>query len=92
LDGRLLVCNHLWDAGWSSRPTEAAPSGDRKMVARPTSPEVPACPKGSSAPYLGERGWYANAIWVGDPTVWMGDTLISVTHGRGMYRIDLSGV
>jgi hypothetical protein len=23
---------------------------------------------------------------------WMGETLVSVTHGRGMYRIDLSGV
>jgi hypothetical protein len=27
-----------------------------------------------------------------DDLFWMGETLISVTHGRGMYRIDLSGV
>jgi photosystem II stability/assembly factor-like uncharacterized protein len=26
-----------------------------------------------------------------DDLFWMGETLISVTHGRGMYRIDLSG-
>jgi hypothetical protein len=27
-----------------------------------------------------------------DDLFWMGETLVSVTHGRGMYRIDLSGV
>jgi hypothetical protein len=27
-----------------------------------------------------------------DDLLWMGETLISVTHGRGMYRIDLSSV
>ncbi len=27
-----------------------------------------------------------------DDLFWMGETLISVTHGRGMYRIDLSGI
>jgi hypothetical protein len=27
-----------------------------------------------------------------DDLFWMGETLVSVTHGRGMFRIDLSGV
>jgi len=27
-----------------------------------------------------------------DDLIWMGDTLVAVTHGRGMFRIDLSGV
>ena len=27
-----------------------------------------------------------------DDLFWMGQTLVSVTHGRGMYRIDLSGI
>jgi photosystem II stability/assembly factor-like uncharacterized protein len=27
-----------------------------------------------------------------DDLFWMGETLVSVTHGRGMYRIDLSSV
>jgi photosystem II stability/assembly factor-like uncharacterized protein len=27
-----------------------------------------------------------------DDLFWMGETLISVTHGRGMYSIDLAGV
>jgi hypothetical protein len=27
-----------------------------------------------------------------DDLIWMGETLVAVTHGRGMFRIDLSGV
>jgi hypothetical protein len=27
-----------------------------------------------------------------DQLLWMGETLTAVTHGRGMFRIDLSGV
>jgi hypothetical protein len=27
-----------------------------------------------------------------DDLIWLGETLVAVTHGRGMFRIDLSGV
>jgi photosystem II stability/assembly factor-like uncharacterized protein len=37
---------------------------------------------GAAAPYLGDQGWYANAIWAGDPT----DPNLVVVGGVNLWR------
>jgi hypothetical protein len=37
---------------------------------------------GTAAPYLGEQGWYANAIWAGDPA----DANLVVVGGVNLWR------
>jgi photosystem II stability/assembly factor-like uncharacterized protein len=39
-------------------------------------------PDGSAAPYLGNQGWYDNAIWAGDPT----DENLVIVGGINLWR------
>ena len=39
-------------------------------------------PDGSAAPYLGDQGWYGNAIWAGDPT----DENLLIVGGVNLWR------
>jgi photosystem II stability/assembly factor-like uncharacterized protein len=39
-------------------------------------------PDGSAAPYLGDQGWYGNAIWAGDPT----DENLLIAGGVDLWR------
>jgi photosystem II stability/assembly factor-like uncharacterized protein len=39
-------------------------------------------PAGGAAPYLGDQGWYGNAIWAGDPT----DENLVIVGGVNLWR------
>lgn len=39
-------------------------------------------PTGGAAPYLGDQGWYGNAIWAGDPT----DANLVIVGGVNLWR------
>ena len=44
------------------------PSGARSDGGRSYQPRATRRTGGTPAPYLGDQGWYGNAIWAGDPT------------------------
>ena len=88
-------------------PTAARPGGTRRLRCRRRRCARSPCTRASRLLYLGtEVGLFASedggATWSPtnegptncsvDDLFWMGETLVCVTHGRGMFRIDLSGV
>ncbi|MGH3768794.1 MAG: WD40/YVTN/BNR-like repeat-containing protein [Pseudonocardiaceae bacterium] len=44
-------------------------------------------PTGAAAPYLGDQGWYGNAIWAGDPT----DENLVIVGGINLWRSEDGG-